>query len=101
MSDNEISYQEHWDEIESIANIIEDQYDPDSDELSEIVFNSVDSHQWIMYHGYPVQILQYTEPDDWTHFVNDSSDYRDVLSAMAFSAMRKDVWGEIRERDIE
>jgi len=102
MSDNSISFREYREEIEFIVDVIEERLadNPDA-ELSELVFEEIDSHQWVIYNGYHTDVLSHTEPDEWKHFIGDDSDYREVLQAMTFSAMRKDVWEEIHDRGLE
>jgi len=102
MSDNDMTRREYQTEIESIVNHIEDRLseDPES-ELSEMVFEEVDSHEWIIYTSYHLDILQHTSegPQEWKHFVSDGDDYQSVIQAMAFDALRNDVWAEIHDRD--
>lgn len=101
MSDDNISYQEYRNEIESIVDSIEDEMVEYDDDLAELVFEHVDSHQWVIYHSYSTDILDHSEPDEWKHLVGDDDDYQRVLTAMAFSAMRKDVWEEINRRGLD
>jgi hypothetical protein len=101
MSEINISRQDYYDEIESMVNIIENEMSEYPDrELTETVFESVDSHKWILYNDYNIHVLRWgSDPDEWQHFVSDDMDYREVLQAMAFCTMRQDVWDEIHDRD--
>jgi hypothetical protein len=98
------STQEYYKEVNSIVDAIEYEYNeyPDS-ELSELVFESVDSSQLIIYTSYHLDILQYSrnEPSEWKHLVGESDGYRQVIQAMAYDVLRMDVWEEINERDID
>jgi hypothetical protein len=100
--DDNITYREYQNEIESLADTVEDENQEREDvELGQLVFETIDGHQWIIYHGYPLQVLQHTDPEEWKHYVGDDSDHREVLQAMAYSAMRKDLWEELYDRGIE
>ena len=100
MSDDTITYREYHNEITSIVDTIETQLNEQDTELPELVFRMVDTHEWIIYGGYHTEILDHSEPDGWKPLVSDTDDYQQVLRAMAFSAMRKDVWEELHERGI-
>ena len=56
-------------------------------------FNGVDNN---------LTVLNYSDsdPHDWRHYVNDSSSYREVIQAMAYATLRRDVYNEISERNI-
>lgn len=102
---NDITYREYRNEIESIAeNVldIEEQYPDDYSDISEIIWEEVDSHQWVIYNSYNLDVLKHAdnEPEEWKHLVSDDDDWRKVLSVMAYKAMENDVWEEVnRQKD--
>lgn len=99
MPDN-ISRAEYQSGIEQIVDIIEDEAETE-DDINELVFDSVDSHQWIIYTSYHLDVLRHSDgPEEWKHLVGDGDDWRDVIQAMAFDAMRTDVWEEIGTRGM-
>jgi hypothetical protein len=90
--------------IQMSADVIEDRLeeDPHGRDVSELVFNEIDSSQWIIYNARNLAVLRFAdnEPTEWQAFVEDGAHWRDVIQAMAFTAMRMDLYGECRERDL-
>lgn len=121
--DNNISFAEYVNEIEDLAEMTLEESeesasvteacsttaesDTDSaeyeQELSEAVFESVDSHQWVIYTHYNLQVLHRSRngPEEWKHLVADGDSWQEVVQAMAFEAMRNDLWDEIRRQQEE
>lgn len=99
---DEMTYGDYREEIEFIADMIEERHseDPVAFEESEAVHEEVDSHQWIIYTAYHLDILQHSdeEPQEWKHLVADGDSWRDVIQALAFDAMRNDVWEDLDDR---
>jgi len=98
------STEEYYDEIKFLVDCIQEEYNeyPES-ELSELVFETVDSSQMVIYNTYHLDILQYSrnEPQEWKHLVSENDGYKAVIQAMAFDVLRIDVWEEVNVRDIE
>lgn len=90
--------------INETVEIILGEYEfEDNSELNEIVFETVDGSQLIIYTDYNLTVLEnsYNEPEEWKHLVDESDSYREVIQAMAFDVFRQDLWEEIRNRDID
>ena len=99
-------YAEYRDVIETMADAIEhaiEEYPEDYDDLSELVFEEVDSSQYIIYTHHNLDVLKHadTQPDEWKHLVEDGAGYQEVLQAMAFEAMRYDLYDELNDRNVE
>lgn len=72
-------------------------------EISELVFESVDSANIIIYTNYHMDILQNSnqEPQEWKHMVSENDSWQKVIQAMAFDVFRQDVWNKLHEKDID
>lgn len=94
---------DHDDRIELSADVIADEYDPDTDELSEWVFREADTFVAGASVDDCLALLEQSSngPEEWCHFVGDGDSWREVIRAMAFSAFRVDLWRELRDRGIE
>jgi predicted CopG family antitoxin len=98
-ADERISRREYEQEIESMAERIIRESGEYDREMSEIVHEDVDSHQWVIYSSHHADVLAHAdEPDDWKHLVADGADWRESMQAMAFAALRSDVWAEIHRQ---
>lgn len=107
-----ITNKEYWDEVRSLAyGVCEDAYDgadsaQDYEEtLSEMLFETIDGHQWVIYCAYNLPVLQLSDNAEYMidNFGEDSvadSFKRGGLSglhtALAFWAMYADVQEEIQ-----
>jgi len=103
MSDNDISYRDYRNEVERTAEIILDkfeEYDDDYSDISEVIFEQVDSHQWIIYHSYNLDVLRHSDegPQEWSIYVeDDETNPWKVLNAMAYTAFRADVTAKVND----
>ena len=103
MSDNnDVSELEYREEVkstaENIVNAIEEYPEDYADDPWSAIHENVDSHEWIIYTAYHLDILQHSEsgPEEWSVYVEDSeNDHRKVLEAMAYTAFRADVGHEV------
>lgn len=88
--------------LDLAANIVDEcdrhgDYDFESDrfhdDLMEETFETVDSHQWVIYTGYALDVLSRADhdPDEWYSFVSPEDSWRKVISTMAFTAFYADV----------
>lgn len=112
MSDDDMTTAAYRAEITSTAEtIIEEVHthgggafgtDEFEETLTEVIWETADSHQWIIYSGYHLDILQHSEsdPDDWLDYVDPDreNDHRHVLQAMAFTAFYRDLSHETFRR---
>jgi len=94
---------DHTDSIGTSADVIADEYNPDVDELPELVFEEADQSIYTMSADRCLSLLRQSPngPQEWSHLVGDADGWRDVIRAMAFSAYRVDLWDELRDRGIE
>lgn len=106
MSENDMTAAEYRDEIEALANNVIDEiiewgeWPIDSDRfeeaVSEEVWTTADSHSWMIYYAYHMDVLRHAEadPDEWQMYVDlrESPSYRDVIQAMAFDVFQADLY---------
>jgi hypothetical protein len=102
MNDNDISYRDYRNEVEQTAEIILDKFEENDDysDISEVIFESVDTHQWMIYDSYSLDVLRHSDegPQEWSAFVeDDETDHLKVLNAMAFTAFRADVRAKVND----
>jgi aminoglycoside phosphotransferase family enzyme len=100
MNDNDISYRDYRNQIEQTAEIIVDQFEEYDDDYSEVIFENVDSHQWMIYDSYSLDVLRHTDegPQEWSAYVEEGeTDHWRVLNAMAFTAFRADVRAKVTD----
>jgi len=101
MSENDLTRQEYNDEITNLAEIIEQESQEYDQETHDMVWETVDSHQWIIYTAYHLDILKQSdsEPQEWKHMVDESDSWKDVIQVMAFRVMEQDLYEELQERE--
>ena len=99
----DVTRKEYWDEIRSIAlDAIEEGWtqagadadEPDEEAMQEYVQQTVDGHQWIIYYGYPEDVLRFTDNKD--AYIDafgsiEAKDTNEALAKMAYMAMEADV----------
>lgn len=102
MSDNDhITRREYQAEVESTALTILDkfeEYPEDYDDISEVVFTDVDSHEYVKWNHNHLHVLRHSEigPEEWQTYVEDGEEnHHAVLQAMAYTAFRADVYEQI------
>jgi len=93
-------YDQHVTDMAQFALNRVDEYDQ---ELADAVFEEVDSSQYVIYTSYHTDVLDHSDegPQEWKHFVSDGDSWREVLQAMAFDALRSDVWAEVNRLQNE
>jgi len=102
MSENSLTRQEYHDRIEMLADSVIEGIEEYDQEPADAVFEAVDSSGLVLKTHYFTDVLSYSEPEEWSHLVaDDETNYRQVLQAMAFDAVRTDVWEELHDRDID
>ena len=102
MTDNDISYREYRNEVEQTAEIILNQFEEydDYDDISEVIFENTEGHQWVIYHHYNLDVLRHSDegPQEWSAYVEEGeTDHWRVLNAMAFTAFRADVMEKVND----
>lgn len=90
--------------IETMADVVEAAVEDDPGaEVSELVFEEVDSSRMVMMTNQALDALKHAdnEPGEWHHMAADTDSWQQVISTMAFCAVRFDLYDELRERGVE
>jgi hypothetical protein len=101
MADPPNSYEEYRERVDMLAGVIVEEYDEaDDPDVHGLVHQSVDSSRLITHT--PAITLRYydNEPDQFRHLIDDGDNFRRHLQALAFAALRSDVYEELRKRDV-
>ena len=100
---DDMTRKEYWDEIQTIgqdaieegwAQASADDDAPDEEAIREYVQQTVDGHQWIIYYGYPEDVLRFTNNKD--AYIDafgriEADNTNEALAKMAYMAMEQDV----------
>lgn len=95
MSDR-ITAQEYWAEIESLTKQVTEEARERGEDISDVLWETLDSHQWVIYTAYNFDVLAVSN-NDGAYVSNFGSeglvDAQGVLNtaAMAYCAMEQDV----------
>lgn len=102
MSDNDITELEYKAEVtstaENIVNAIEEYPEDYADDPWMAIHEDVDPHEWVINNWAYLDVLKHSEsgPEEWQVYVKDGEDnHYEVLRAMAYTAFRADVSGEV------
>jgi len=97
-----MDYPDYRDTVESLAEHAINQHN-EGQPLADAVFEQVDSSQLVIYSSNHTDVLDLSDegPQEWNHFVSDGDSWREVLQAMAFDALRNDVWAAVNELQEE
>jgi hypothetical protein len=102
---------EYWSEITEIANECK-QRERDGEELSDIVHEWIDSHQWVIYTPYHYEVLRISSNVDYgceEGLIDLNEDFKEgglgrVTMSLTYRAMYADVMGtcsEISDKGLE
>ena len=72
-------------------------------ELSEAVWEEIDSSSWIIYHNKAMKVageFSDSTPDEWKHMVGDDSSFQEIVQAYAFKCMEQDLYRELERQDF-
>jgi len=100
MSQTDISTKEkYYEYVNYIVDVMEEEYDLENEDLTELVFREVDSAHIILYSNYHMDILHNSMKgaERWNR--RRDAEWRDVIQSMAFDILRQDIWQELRNRD--
>lgn len=102
MSDEPLTYQKYQRRLDLMADAIEEHYDSEADDLPEYVFEEVDASDLVLYTSNALGVLRVSDagPTEWHHMVGDDDSWQNVVSTMAFTALRADLWSKLERRDI-
>ena len=109
MSDT-ITQKGYWDEVTDIAKACVNEARESKRELSEVIWETCDGHQWVIYTNYHHQVLQHTSQDPADRFTDIGCDFSQgwdrVVMQAAFLALEGDVsekaqelWDEAEEAE--
>lgn len=100
---SEMDYPEYRDKVETLAQNAIDATEEFDQPLGDAVFENVDSSELVIYNHYHTDVLDLSDegPQEWGAFVSDGDSWREVLQAMAFSALESDVWARVNELQQE
>jgi len=92
--------EDYRDSIELMADEIEDNLGEYAD-ISNAVFEQVDSSRWVFITSKAMKALEYADndPEAWRGFVGPHETWQEVIQAMAFTAVRGDLYDELRDRE--
>jgi len=102
----DITYKDYQEKVKSLAKSTIDtynQYKEDYGNTSEVLWEVLDSEQWIIYNGYHLDIIEQSETSlsnlDWQIYVDDfdEASHLDIFMAMAYSLLQADVRRKINE----
>lgn len=94
---------EYYGHVQVCVDVIEERLEADNGEdIANLVWQEVDSSQYIIYYSNNLLILEISEnePEEWKHLVGDTDSWRDVIQAMAYKVLEQDIWDEIHDRDL-
>jgi hypothetical protein len=96
------SAREYWKEVEEIARDCAERARDEDRELSEVVWETVDSHQWVIYNAYHYDVLRHTDQDVGARFEDMGGPsmkdgWEHVVLQAAFLALEGDVMEEAQD----
>lgn len=88
-----ITSQEYWTEIESLAKQCLEWSQEDERGFSDLVMEAIDGHQWVIYYGFNYDVLKNTDYQGYyiEEFGTDGESFEDLMMRSAFWAMYNDV----------
>lgn len=98
----DITETEYRNEVEALAEdavrSLEEYPDTYAD-ISEVVWELVDGHEWIIHYSYNLDVLKNSieGPTDHATYTEGKGYWRDVIQAMAYRAMENDVYFEAQD----
>lgn len=94
-------YREH---INLLADVIEEEME--ADEFTDVhgsVHEEVDNSEYITNTHYNLDVLRHArnDPDEFTHAIDDSMGYREVIQVLAYLALEQDLYEELHDREVQ
>ena len=91
---------EYYHEIFDIVNELVSECEGDEDRIQDMIHETVDGHQWIIYTHYNIEVLQHSNNHD-AYFDNfgplAADGFSDAMAKMAFAAMYQDCQEEVSD----
>ena len=96
-----ITRKEYWAEVRSLAARVAEESEAQDREWGEVLWETVDSHQWTIYTFHAMRVPIFSECEDWWESVKAGSceTEADVYCRMAFVCLYDDVANEIVRRE--
>jgi len=95
-----ITLQEYAAECKAVAKAIVEECEGNEDDFHDRLHEEIDSHQWIIYTYYNLQVLTHSR-NDGAYFDNfgplTADGFSDAMVKMAFAAFYQDVSEELSE----
>lgn len=92
---SELSRHEYWAEVENIAKSVTEEARDEEREIGEVLHDYVDSHQWVIYYAYNMQVLQLSDHENemWEQGLQPTKvdSIWNILTPAAFCALYADV----------
>lgn len=90
-----ITYNDYWSEVESIAVQVTQESRTEDREIGEVLHETIDSHHWLIYNAYHLQILSISSKED-AYFDEhggslEVSSASEVFQTLAFYAFQADI----------
>jgi hypothetical protein len=88
-----LSSQEYWAEVREIAEAARAE-EKAGGEASDYIHEQIDSHQWIIYTFYNLQVLQHSSSENaWFEEFGEmkADDFSSCMAKLAYAAMATDV----------
>lgn len=94
-----MNQQEYDERIRVLAEECIEEANGDAADISGVVFDAVDASRMVFVTDRALEALQHSHagPQEWQHLVADGDSWQEVISALAFDAVRTDVFAEIAE----
>lgn len=94
-----MNQQEYNERIQILAEECIEEANEEGVELSGVVFDAVDASRMVFVTDRALEALQHSHngPQEWQHLVADGDSWQEAISALAFDAVRTDVFAEIAE----
>lgn len=90
---NDISSQEYWTEIEAIAISVTKEAREQDRDISDVLHEALDGHQWVIYTYYNFDVCKHSPNDDAWREAFGSEAPTNLDAVRAYSAMDADVRG--------
>lgn len=93
--------EKYYEHIDTICDVVENRAN-ERDQIAELVWNEVDSSEYIIYYSKNLDVLQISdnEPEEFQHLIDDDSSWREVIQMMAYKVMEQDVYDQLRARNL-
>ncbi len=90
--DSDITYQQYWQEIQAVAQSVTEEAREYGREISEVLHETIDGHQWVIYTAYNYDVAKQSPNDDaWQEVYGGEVRIENFNAVRAYFAMYQDV----------